>query len=139
MLIQGVWNSMKERGGGVIVNLTSGTALLQEVSAGRQNTTALPENGPAYGASKAGLNRMANVIAQQGLEHRIAVITVDPGFVLTETMAATFERSGVTETTAISPAVPASAIAYLATCQDPLQYTGQIVHGPQLAEELQLV
>jgi NAD(P)-dependent dehydrogenase (short-subunit alcohol dehydrogenase family) len=139
MLIEGFWNSMKERGGGVVVNVTSGASMLQQVSFDRNNTTALPENGPAYGASKAALNRMANVIAQEGLPRRIAVINVEPGFVLTETMAATFERTGVKQTDAISPTIPARAIAYLATCDDPLQYTGEIVSGPRLAATLKLV
>jgi NAD(P)-dependent dehydrogenase (short-subunit alcohol dehydrogenase family) len=84
------------------------------------------------------LNRMANVIAQEGLAHRIAVINVEPGFVLTETMATTFEGRGVEETEAIPPTVPASAITYLATCADPLQYTGEIVSGPDLVASLNL-
>jgi NAD(P)-dependent dehydrogenase (short-subunit alcohol dehydrogenase family) len=138
MLIEGFWNSMKERGGGVVVNVTSGASMVQKVSPDRSNTTALPENGPAYGASKAALNRMANVIAQEGLRHRIAVINVEPGFVLTETMAATFQRTGVKRTNAIPPTVPAGVIAYLATCEDPLQYTGEIVSGPALAAVLEL-
>jgi NAD(P)-dependent dehydrogenase (short-subunit alcohol dehydrogenase family) len=138
MLIQGVWESMRARGGGVIVNITSGAANLQPVSADRANTTGLPENGPAYGASKAALNRMANVIAQEGLPHRIAVITMEPGLVLTETMAATFERSGVTNTSAISTSVPASVIAYLATCDDPMRYTGELLSAPELAAQLGL-
>jgi NAD(P)-dependent dehydrogenase (short-subunit alcohol dehydrogenase family) len=139
MLIQGFWSSMRERGGGVVANITSGAAGLQPVSADRQNTTQLPENGPAYGASKAALNRMANVIAQEGLQHGIAVINVEPGLVLTETMAATFAASGVTETAGISPTVPAAAVAYLCTCDDPLRYSGQIVGAPALAAELHLV
>src|SRR5262249_46297275 len=137
--IQGFWRSMRERGGGVVVNVTSHAAMLQSVDRDRINTTGLPDNGPAYGASKAALNRMSNVIAQEGLEHGIAVITVEPGFVLTETMATTFEASGVSDTAAISPTVPASAIAYLCTCDDPLRYSGEVVSGPALAEELALV
>jgi NAD(P)-dependent dehydrogenase (short-subunit alcohol dehydrogenase family) len=138
MLIQGVWDSMRRQGGGVVVNVTSGAAQLQEVTADRSSSTGLPDNGPAYGASKAALNRMANVIAQEGLPHRIAVIAVEPGFVLTETMAATFARSGVTETNAISTHVPAAAITHLCTCENPLLYTGQIVSAPALVEELGL-
>jgi NAD(P)-dependent dehydrogenase (short-subunit alcohol dehydrogenase family) len=138
MLIQGFWHSMRERGGGVVVSVTSGAAMLQSVDKDRMNTTGLPDNGPAYGASKAALNRMTNVIAQEGLEHGIAVITVEPGFVLTETMATTFEASGVNDTAAISPTVPASAIAYLCTCEDPLRYTGEIVSAPALAAQLAL-
>jgi len=139
MLIQGFWSSMRERGGGVVVSVTSGAAMLQSVDRDRTNTTGLPDNGPAYGASKAALNRMTNVIAQEGLEHGIAVITVEPGFVLTETMATTFAASGVTDTVAISPTVPASAIAYLCTCDDPLRYTGEVISAPALAAELALV
>jgi len=138
MLIQGFWNSMRERGGGVIVNLTSGEGSLRPVDPQRQNRTSLPENGPAYGSSKAALNRMTNVIAQEGYEHGIAVIAVEPGFVLTEAMAATFARTGVTETDAIPPTVPAAAIAYLCTCDDPMRYTGEIVSGPALVQEVGL-
>jgi NAD(P)-dependent dehydrogenase (short-subunit alcohol dehydrogenase family) len=138
MLIQGFWPAMRERGGGVIVNLTSGAADLRPLHPNPENQTGLPENGPAYGASKAALNRMTNVVAQEGLEHNIAVIALEPGFVLTETMAATFQATGVTNTDAISPAVPAIAIAYLCTCDDPLRYSGELVSAPALAEELGL-
>ena len=138
MLIQGFWNSMRARGGGVIVNLTSEAASLQSVDPDRPNVTGLPENGPAYGASKAALNRMTNVIAQEGVADRIAVIALEPGFVLTETMAATFDRTGVRETQAIPSTVPAAAIAYLCMCEDPLLYSGKIVSGPALVDELGL-
>ena len=138
MLIQGFWDTMKVSGGGVVVNVTSGAAERRPVSRNPSNDTGLPENGPAYGASKAALNRMGNVIAQEGLPHGIAVITLEPGFVLTETMAATFARSGVGETQAIPPTVPATAIAYLCTCDDPLAYTSEIVSAPALVEKLAL-
>jgi NAD(P)-dependent dehydrogenase (short-subunit alcohol dehydrogenase family) len=138
MLIQGFWNSMRARGGGVIVNLTSGASSLQPIDPERGNVTGLPENGPAYGASKAALNRMTNVIAQEGVPHRIAAIAVEPGFVLTETMAATFERTGVRDSQAIPASVPARAIAHLCTCDDPLRYSGEVVDGPALVEVLGL-
>jgi citronellol/citronellal dehydrogenase len=138
MLIQGFWRSMRERGGGVVVNLTSAEAALRGVTDNPERDIGLPENGPAYGASKAALNRMTNVIAQEGIAHHIAVIALEPGFVLTETMEVTFAGSGVTETAAIPPAIPAAAIAYLCTCDDPLRYTGAIVSGPALVDELGL-
>jgi NAD(P)-dependent dehydrogenase (short-subunit alcohol dehydrogenase family) len=138
MLIQGFWASMRRRGGGVVVNLTSGASTLQPVDPDRPDVTGLPENGPAYGASKAALNRMSNVIAQEGIGHRIAVIALEPGFVLTETMAATFERTGVHDSPAIPATVPARAITYLCTCADPLRYSGEIVSGPALVAELGL-
>jgi NAD(P)-dependent dehydrogenase (short-subunit alcohol dehydrogenase family) len=137
MLIQACWPSMVEHGGGVVVNMTSRAALPVELS--RRPDIGLPENGPAYGASKAALNKMANVIACEGALHRIAVINVEPGFVLTETMAETLGTAGVADTTAIPMAVPAAVIEYLCTCTDAMAYSGSVVDGPLLHRELGLV
>ena len=96
MLISGFWASMCERGGGLVVNVTSPASEPQPLDkhTGLAGST-LPTNGPLYGASKAALNRMANVIGQDGLPHGIAVINVNPGHVLTETMDETYRRQGV--------------------------------------------
>jgi NAD(P)-dependent dehydrogenase (short-subunit alcohol dehydrogenase family) len=85
MLISGFWASMCERGGGLVLNVTSPVSEPQPLDkltslAGSD----LPTNGPLYGASKAALNRMANAIAQDGLAHGIAVINMNPGHVVTE-------------------------------------------------------
>ena len=141
MLIEGFWESMRERGGGVIVNVTSGASNLQPLGGTtRLPGSSLPDNGPLYGASKAALDRMANVIAGEGAPHNIAVINVEPGLVLTETMEQTFNETGVdgAELGAIPPTVPARAIAYLCTCDDPMQYSGEIVSAPALVADLQL-
>ena len=142
MLISGFWASMRERGGGLVVNVTSPASELQPLDKHTSLAgSTLPTNGPLYGASKAALNRMANVIAQDGLPHGIAVINVNPGHVLTETMDETYRRQGVvgSETGAIPLAVPAAAIDYLTTCEDPMRYSGQVVDGPALVAELGLL
>ena len=142
MLISGFWDSMRENGGGVIVNVSSGAANLQPLNASvRLPGSTLPDNGPLYGASKAALNRMANVIAGDGAPHNIAVINVEPGFVLTEVMEQTLKTSGIegAGSGAIAPTVPARAIAYLCSCDDPLQYSGAIVSAPHLVDQLQLL
>lgn len=91
MLISGFWDSMRQRGGGRVINVTSGASELQPLeTTTRLEGSTLPDNGPLYGASKAALNRMANVIAHEGFPHRIAVMNVEPGFVLTEIMEQTF-------------------------------------------------
>jgi 3-oxoacyl-[acyl-carrier protein] reductase len=63
---------MMEHGGGRIVNVSSRGAFRGE-----------PE-GPAYGASKAGLNAMSQSLAQRLAPHNIFVGAVAPGFVETE-------------------------------------------------------
>jgi 3-oxoacyl-[acyl-carrier protein] reductase len=66
---------MIEQGGGRIVNVSSRGAFRGE-----------PE-GPAYGASKAGLNAMSQSLAQRLAPHRIFVGVVAPGFVETDLAA----------------------------------------------------
>jgi NAD(P)-dependent dehydrogenase (short-subunit alcohol dehydrogenase family) len=63
---------MIEHGGGRIVNVSSRGAFRGE-----------PE-GPAYGASKAGLNSMSQSLAQRLAPHGVFVGAVAPGFVDTE-------------------------------------------------------
>jgi NAD(P)-dependent dehydrogenase (short-subunit alcohol dehydrogenase family) len=100
----------------------------------------LPANGPLYGASKAALDRMANVVAAAGAPHNIAVVGLAPGHVLTETMDETYRQQGIVgaETGAIPLGVPAAAIEYLCTIEDPMRYSGQIVDAPELVAELGL-
>jgi NAD(P)-dependent dehydrogenase (short-subunit alcohol dehydrogenase family) len=63
---------MIEHGGGRIVNVSSRGAFRGE-----------PE-GPAYGASKAGLNSMSQSLAQRLAPHGVFVGAVAPGFVDTD-------------------------------------------------------
>ena len=141
MLIQGFWESMRSRGGGVVVNLTSAAATMQPM---HERTGVpggdLPDNGPMYGATKAALNRMINVVAQDGEGDNIAVILLDPVAILTETMEATLKRAGNEEVGRAMrpPTIPARAIAYLCECEDPMRYSGQIVNAPVLCDALGL-
>jgi 3-oxoacyl-[acyl-carrier protein] reductase len=68
---------MMERAGGRIVNVSSRGAFRGE------------PNGPAYGASKAGLNAMSQSLAKALAPHNIFVYVVAPGFVETDMAAST--------------------------------------------------
>ena len=68
---------MREQGGGRIVNITSRGAFRGE------------PNGPAYGASKAGLNACGQSLAKALGGEGIFVFNVAPGFVETEMAAVT--------------------------------------------------
>jgi NAD(P)-dependent dehydrogenase (short-subunit alcohol dehydrogenase family) len=67
-----VGRHMLEHGGGRIVNISSRGAFRGEPA------------GPAYGASKAGLNAMGQSLAKALGGHGVYVFTVAPGFVETE-------------------------------------------------------
>ncbi len=75
---------MIERGGGRIVNVSSRGSFRGE------------PNGPAYGASKAGLNAMSQSLAKRLAPHNITVGVVAPGFVDTD-MAARFQDTPMWE------------------------------------------
>jgi len=66
---------MIEHGGGKIVNVSSRGSFRGE------------PNGPAYGASKAGLNAMSQSLAKRLAPHGISVGVVAPGFVDTDMAA----------------------------------------------------
>jgi hypothetical protein len=55
-------------------------------------------------------------------------------------MDETFRRQGVvgSETGAISPTIPAAAIEYLCTLEDPMPFSGQVVDGPAMVARLAL-
>lgn len=66
-----VSNTMIKSGGGKIINISSRGAFRGE-----------PE-GPAYGASKAGLNAMGQSLAKALAPHNVYIYTIAPGFVET--------------------------------------------------------
>jgi NAD(P)-dependent dehydrogenase (short-subunit alcohol dehydrogenase family) len=70
---------MIETGGGRIVNVSSRGAFRGE------------PNGPAYGASKAGMNAMSQSLAKALAPHDIFVCVVAPGFVETDMSTSTLE------------------------------------------------
>ncbi len=82
---------MIEQGGGRIVNVSSRGAFRGE-----------PE-GPAYGASKAGLNAMSQSLAKRLAPHNIFVGVVAPGFVDTDMAARYLDTPRGDEIRAQSP------------------------------------
>jgi NAD(P)-dependent dehydrogenase (short-subunit alcohol dehydrogenase family) len=139
MLIQGFWDAMRQRGGGRVVNVTSGAAQPEALVPTSDTATGFPPIGPAYGATKAALNRMANSVAVDGYLHHIAIISIEPGLVMTETMHLTQVQAGRVNPDALPPTIPAAAIEYLCTCDDPMRYSGQVLVAAELVAELGLV
>src|SRR5262249_43126343 len=111
--------AMAERGGGTIINLTSGAA----------RNPAPPKPGesagfnPPSGITKAALDRWATGVAPELALKGIAIIDVNPGFTVTERVLAAPGNQDLSR--AEKPETTAKVIAFL--CRDPMTYTGQVL------------
>ncbi len=139
--------SMQSRGGGRILNVTTGSAeahhLAEEphpASSVRyysgDSTGGIPAPGasmdipalwsPAYFSSKRALDRFSNVVAPQLVPKNVFIMSVMPGWVATESSEANTELGDRQDAKMISMDVPARILAYFAACENPLEYTGRV-------------
>ena len=120
--------AMIEQGGGVVINLTSGS--------GQHETAALPGEGGwglGYSISKAGFNRAGPGMAKELRQHNISIINLEPGFVATERMAFDMGAFGFDVNAGLSVDVPGAVCAFLATCPHPMFFSGKQVDAPEFA------
>jgi len=127
---------MRKRGGGVVINYTSRSAQLQE--AGKAAVPGKGGTGVGYGATKAAVNRMSNSLANELYPFKIAVVALDPGSTTTENRLQVADRFGFSPEGTHDADLPARAAAYLATCPDPMLYTGRIIVSRELVAEFGL-
>jgi NAD(P)-dependent dehydrogenase (short-subunit alcohol dehydrogenase family) len=146
-LAQLVVPSMESRGGGRILNVTTGSAeahrLVEEPHPASSlryysgdSTGGIPAPGasmdipalwaPAYFASKRALDRFSNVAAPQLVAKNVFIMSVMPGWVATESSEANTELGEREDAKMVSMDVPARILAYFAACEDPLEYTGRV-------------
>jgi len=99
-----------------------------------------------YPITKLALNRFVQCLGQEMEEHRIPVIALDPGGVLTERIEMEIKAGSGAAAAGFDPNVfksmniPASAVEYLCcTCPDPMQYTGKVVVSRELVDKFHLV
>jgi NAD(P)-dependent dehydrogenase (short-subunit alcohol dehydrogenase family) len=151
--------SMESRGGGRILNVTTGSAeahrLVEEPSPQGSVTYysgdasgGIPAPGasmnipalwsPAYFSSKRALDRLSNVIAPQLVPKNVFIMSVMPGWVATESAEANHELGDRQDAAMISMDVPARVLAYFAACEDPIEYTGRVFFAERELAELGL-
>ena len=134
VLAQLAATEMAESGGGVIFNMSSGLARSPAPPTGAGGGQR--GGGSAIdGATKAAMDRWGAGVAQELYEHQIAIISIYPGFTLTETMARRMPP-GMDTSRMERPETAAKAIAYL--CLDPMTHTGQVVEARALVDEVGL-
>jgi NAD(P)-dependent dehydrogenase (short-subunit alcohol dehydrogenase family) len=137
-LIRAVMPIMGSRGGGVIVNMTSGDADLTpppETEAPSVDSPIQIGERVAYGPSKAALNRLTNVIAPELRALGIAIVAVDPGFTRTELVELMGEHGMVDPAAAVPMDVAVKAVAHIVSCDDAMRYTGRVLRASRFVED----
>lgn len=128
-LIQRCVPIMEARGGGRIINLSTGSG---EVFREPEEPRKLDAVGnfslavPGYYSSKRALDRLGNCLAPELAQKNIFVIGLHPGLVATELVAIRVRDAGLDPTVAVPMTVPARMIVYFSACEDPKEYTGRL-------------
>lgn len=128
-LMQLVVPIMESRGGGRIINLTTGSG---EVFREAEEPRKLDSQGdfslnvPGYFSSKRSLDRLGNCVAPELASKNIFVIGMNPGLVATELVAIRVKEQGLDVSVAVPMTVPSRMIVYFSACEDPVEYTGRL-------------
>lgn len=130
VLAQLAGTKMAAAGGGVIVNISSGSA--RYTPAPTEPAKTLDQMDPSYGVSKAALERWSTAYAAELWASNIAVVCLRPGLVATERILAAAIRPNVDLSRAEPGAVTAKATSFM--CQHGIEYTGQVLTCREVVE-----
>jgi len=114
--------------GGIIVNMTSGP-MPGEPPIRRAPGAGFP--GAAYPTSKAGLNRMTDVLGNELAGRGIAVIAVHPGRARTERNVDRLAAGGYNPADWQDVSHAVATLTGVVTHQDPMSLSGTVVYTPQ--------
>lgn len=124
-LTQLVLPGMLESGGGTLIDLGSGSALVRPPAPAGEGGWSL-----AYCASKAALHQLAVLLDVEYRDRGIRAFTLEPGFIITERSRASGRYGSYGEFFAGDPPeVAGVVIGWLATSPDADRFLGRIVHA----------
>jgi NAD(P)-dependent dehydrogenase (short-subunit alcohol dehydrogenase family) len=120
---------MEQRGGGRIINLSTGSGEVFRLPEEPRKLDAVGGFSlavPGYYSSKRALDRFGNCMAPEFHARNIAIIGMHPGLVATELVAIRVKESGLDNSVAVPMTVPARMLVYFASCENPMEYTGRL-------------
>ena len=131
VLVKAVLPHMLEQGGGTIVNMTSAVAIMDPPAPAGEGGW-----GAAYAMSKGAFHRLAGILAVEYRDRGIRVFNVEPGYVVTERMAANARALGLEGAyPGAPPSVPAAVIAWLASDPEAAELNGQTITAQRFAKK----
>jgi NAD(P)-dependent dehydrogenase (short-subunit alcohol dehydrogenase family) len=132
---------MEKRGGGRIINVTTGSG---EVFRQPEELPKLQAQGgfslavPGYYCSKRALDRFGNCMAPEFHARNIAIIGMHPGMVATELVAIRVKEKGLDDSVAVPMTVPSRMLVYFAACENPMEYTGRLFWAEREMSEMRI-
>jgi NAD(P)-dependent dehydrogenase (short-subunit alcohol dehydrogenase family) len=133
MLMKLVMPIMAARGGGRIINITTGSGevfRMTEEHVAPESVVGRNLIVPSYFASKRALDRLGNIIAPELRRMNIFITGLHPGWVATEITSARLEAQNFDpkegDNRPVPMSVPARMIVYFASCENPNEYTGRL-------------
>jgi NAD(P)-dependent dehydrogenase (short-subunit alcohol dehydrogenase family) len=120
---------MIERGGGIVVNITSASGYADPtMPAGAGGW------GMGYGVSKGAFQRIAGFLAVELADHRVRVVNVEPGFIATERIAQDMAKFGI-ENAGAPAEVIGAVVAWLCTSDEATAFNGANVEAQYFCHE----
>jgi NAD(P)-dependent dehydrogenase (short-subunit alcohol dehydrogenase family) len=143
-LMQQVVPLMERRGGGRIINVTTGCGevfRLAEEPPPAAGMAGIQLVVPGYFASKRALDRLGSIIAPHLAQKNIQVIGLMPGWVATEMVQARLMgvKRADDEPQPVAMSVPSRMLLYFAACTSPAEYTGRLFFAERELDDLGLV
>ena len=131
-LTQKVLPGMLERGSGVIINMSSGSALMAPPAPADRGGW-----GFAYAAAKSGFHRLAECLHVEHRDDGILAFNVEPGFTITETTRAIFEDTSDLEKNMpnAKPETTGDVITWLAIRPEAERFAGKLISSPSFFEK----
>lgn len=120
---------MEQRGGGRIINLSTGSGEVFRLAEEVPKLAAVGNFSlavPGYYSSKRALDRFGNCMAPEFHRKNIAIIGMHPGLVATELVAIRVKENGLDPSVAVPMTVPARMLVYFSACENPMEYTGRL-------------
>jgi NAD(P)-dependent dehydrogenase (short-subunit alcohol dehydrogenase family) len=134
VLIKAVLPQMIERGGGTIINITSGVAYEDPPAPAGQGGWGL-----GYAFSKGALHRIAGVLAVEEGDDGIRAYSVQPGFIATERILQDMAPFGFDAASGAPAAVVGKACRWLLESPDAPALNGSCIQAQELCSELGLL
>ena len=134
VLIKTLVPRMIEKGGGTVINITSGAAYGDPPAAAGKGGWGL-----GYGASKGAFHRVAGILALETADQGIRAFNVQPGFIATERIQQDMGSFGFDASLGAPAAVVGKVCRWLLESPDADALNGQNIEAQELCSELDLL